>query len=208
MAAAGVTVGLTSSATTLTLNQPVTFTATVAAAQRTGTPTGFVTFRDGSTSLGTVPLSGGQAALTVPNLAVGGHSITAVYTGDATFSPGTSALAENVIPDVTSLVRVTPNKIKRVGRNRFRESVTLRNTSPNATIPVPIELVLDNLAKGVSLSNAAGTTHMFPPLGSPFVVVNQALAPGASAAVTLNFQSKSAKGISFTPRVLAGTSQI
>jgi hypothetical protein len=52
-----------------------------------GTPTGTVTFNEGSTVLGTVTLAAGSATLTIPALQAGGHIITAAYSGDAGFLP-------------------------------------------------------------------------------------------------------------------------
>jgi hypothetical protein len=59
----------------------VTFTATVSLTSSSGTPTGTVTFKDGSTTLGSSPLSGGSASYSTSSLATGGHSISAVYSG-------------------------------------------------------------------------------------------------------------------------------
>jgi hypothetical protein len=64
---------------------------TAAVAPGTGTPTGSVTFYDGSTILGTATLSSGTASLSLTTLAVGSHSITAVYGGDPNFKTSTSA---------------------------------------------------------------------------------------------------------------------
>jgi len=80
-----------------TFGQAVTFTATVTATS--GTPTGMVTFKDGTTTLGTGTLSGGKAMLTTSTLAAGSHSITAVYGGDANFTSSTSpVLTQKVNP--------------------------------------------------------------------------------------------------------------
>jgi len=49
-----------------------------------------VTFKDGTTVLGTKTLSSGKATLTTSALAVGKHSITAVYGGNANFNGSTS----------------------------------------------------------------------------------------------------------------------
>jgi hypothetical protein len=69
-----------------------TFTATVRASG-SGTPSGTVTFQDGTTVLGTAPLdSAGRATLAVALLAVGDHAITAVYGGDGAFGASTSAV--------------------------------------------------------------------------------------------------------------------
>ena len=66
----------------------MTFTATVSAAS--GTPTGTVTFKDGATTLGTGTLSGGVATFATSSLAIGGHTVTAVYGGDTNFTGSTS----------------------------------------------------------------------------------------------------------------------
>jgi hypothetical protein len=64
--------------------QSVSFTATVTSVG--GTPTGSVTFKDGSATIGTVTLNGaGVAVLTISSLVVGSHSITASYAGTSTF---------------------------------------------------------------------------------------------------------------------------
>ncbi len=63
-----------------------------------GMPTGTVTFFDGSTNLGTVPLnSAGQASLTptMSQLTAGISTLTAVYAGDVNFSGSTSTAAMN-----------------------------------------------------------------------------------------------------------------
>jgi hypothetical protein len=88
------------------LDQAVTFTATVRPASGMGTPTGTVTFNDGTTALGTGALTVGMATFTTPGLGGGAHSITAVYGGDANFTSGTSpALTQTVnqAPSSTSL---------------------------------------------------------------------------------------------------------
>jgi uncharacterized repeat protein (TIGR03803 family) len=92
------TTGNTPSTTTLasslnpsTFNQSVTFTATVAGADG-GTPTGTVTFTaDGTNVLGTITLSGGQAAASTSAFSAGAHSIVASYGGDGNYQPSTSA---------------------------------------------------------------------------------------------------------------------
>ena len=65
----------------------VTFTATVrAVAPGSGTPSGTVTFIDGSTTIGTVAVGGtGTAALTTNALGRGTHTLTARYNGSASY---------------------------------------------------------------------------------------------------------------------------
>jgi len=89
---------LSSSPNPATAGQAVTFTATVTP-NGSGTPTGSVSFEDGSTMLGRAELSGGQASYTTSSLSVGPHSITASYGGDANFSSSTS---ETLTETITS----------------------------------------------------------------------------------------------------------
>ena len=99
---------LVSSANPSASGQAVTFTATVGpVAPATGTPTGTVTFKDGSTTLGTGTLSGGAATFTTSALAVGTHSITAVYGGDASFAASTSAALSQVVNQALAATSTT-----------------------------------------------------------------------------------------------------
>jgi hypothetical protein len=60
---------------------------------------GAVTFKDSATVLGTGTLISGKATFTTSTLAVGSHSITAVYGGDANFTGSTSpVLTQKVNP--------------------------------------------------------------------------------------------------------------
>jgi hypothetical protein len=78
------------------LGRPVTFTATVAGAS----PTGSVDFMDGASSIGgcgAQPVTGGTATCTTSGLAVGPHSVTAVYGGDsANIGSASTVLTETV----------------------------------------------------------------------------------------------------------------
>jgi hypothetical protein len=89
------TTSLTSSLNPSHFGQAVTFTALVTS---TGpAPTGSVKFLDGTLAIGSKTLSGGIAKLTKSNLAVGTHSITAHYNGDAASSTSTSAVVNQVV---------------------------------------------------------------------------------------------------------------
>jgi hypothetical protein len=71
------TTTITASAGEVACGQKVTFTAHVTSAS--GTPTGSVTFKDGSTAIGTSALSGGYAFFSTTTLKTGTHSVSAVY---------------------------------------------------------------------------------------------------------------------------------
>jgi hypothetical protein len=99
---------LVSSANPSASGQSVTFTATVGAlAPGSGTPTGTVTFYDGSTKLGTATVSGGAAGFTTSTLTVGTHSIKAVYSGDSNFKTSTSAVLSQVVNSAGAVVMAT-----------------------------------------------------------------------------------------------------
>ncbi len=85
------TTALVSSLNPSNLGQTVTFTATVTSSGP-NIPTGYVLFKDGTTTLGSKKLSGGVAVFAKSNLATGTHSIVAEYEGDAV-SAGSSSVA-------------------------------------------------------------------------------------------------------------------
>ena len=79
-------VTLSSSSVSVTTNTTVTFTATV-----TSGATGTVTFYDGDTAIGTSVISGTTASLATGELAIGIHTITALYSGDTNYSSEVSS---------------------------------------------------------------------------------------------------------------------
>src|SRR5262249_6500503 len=89
---------LASSVNPAVTGQAVTFTATVTAvAPGAATPTGKITFMDGNVTLATVAVgTGGTATFTASFAAVGGHVITAGYTGDVDFVSSSQTLTEQV----------------------------------------------------------------------------------------------------------------
>ena len=94
----GTTASVVPNLTTVTQGQPVTLTATIARTTTvTPQPGGTVTFRNGTTVVGTAPILtvGGAAVatLTTSSLPVGTASIVVDYPGDATFGSSTSAAA-------------------------------------------------------------------------------------------------------------------
>lgn len=107
------TTTVASSVNPTVFGQPTTFTATVSAnAPGAGTPTGTVTFKDGTNVLGTGTLNGtvgnDQATFTTAGLSVGGHAISAVYGGDPDFLTSTGNLNQTVNQD-PSVTTVTQN---------------------------------------------------------------------------------------------------
>jgi hypothetical protein len=95
------TAALTSSVNPSGLDQPVTFTATITP-QYGGKASGTVTFKDGSTPLGSGAVSGNVASLTTSGLAIGTHPITAVYSGDSNFMGSTSNTLSQIVTRATT----------------------------------------------------------------------------------------------------------
>jgi len=137
-------VGTTASTTTLTVSPKTlsagvteTLTATVApavtVAGTTYTLTGSVTFYDGSTVLGTANVTGNVAVLTGITLAATAtHTLTAAYSGDATY---TSSVSSPVVMDATLLpVTVTLTETSSVLAPDHPVTLTATVT-PNSTPP-------------------------------------------------------------------------
>jgi hypothetical protein len=86
-----------SSSNPSTVGQTIIFTATISASALDA-PTGSVTFKGGTTVLGSGMLNaGGQATFSTASMTVGSHSITAAYGGDDTFSGSVSPILEQLV---------------------------------------------------------------------------------------------------------------
>jgi Bacterial Ig-like domain (group 3)/FG-GAP-like repeat/Abnormal spindle-like microcephaly-assoc'd, ASPM-SPD-2-Hydin len=137
----GVLINTSLTATTTTLasspnpsnfGQAVTFTATVTAQPGfdKGTPTGTVSFYDGTTNIGNSNLNSGVATLTTSTLSVGRHSMAATYNGDTNFAPSTSPVQYQVVQG--AIASVSPTSLnfgnQTVGITSTPQVVTLTNT--------------------------------------------------------------------------------
>jgi hypothetical protein len=89
------TTSVSLSASSISFGQSATLTATVQAAY-TGTPTGTVTFLDGTTTLGTSTVANGSAQFTASALAPGTHNISAKYSGDTNFTGSNSTASQTL----------------------------------------------------------------------------------------------------------------
>jgi Big-like domain-containing protein/Ser-Thr-rich glycosyl-phosphatidyl-inositol-anchored membrane family protein len=124
---------LASSANPSVVAEPVTLTATV-----TGTPSpsgGTVTFKDGATSIGSAPLSSGTAAITVSNLTVGNHNLTAAYGGATGFSPSTSSVLAQRVNRDASTTTTTSSLNPSVKGDSVTFTATVAVVAPGAATP-------------------------------------------------------------------------
>src|SRR5262249_8971913 len=105
----GATSTVTSSANPSVPGQSVTFTATVTAnSPGYGTPTGTVSFHDGSTILGKATLdASGQATFDTSSLAVGGPTILASDRRDASFAAVPTLLLTQTVSKIATTTAVT-----------------------------------------------------------------------------------------------------
>ena len=151
---------LTSTLTPSLYGQKITLTATVAVqAPGTGTPTGTVTFYNGSTSLGTGALVSGVATYSTSSLPVGSLSLTAVYGGTASYYTSTSAVYTQVVNQDGTNVNIStlPNPAS------YGAAVTLASTVtadlPGAGVPTGSVTFYDGLAPlgSVPLTTAVAT---------------------------------------------------
>jgi len=162
------------------MNGSVTFSATVSSTSPV--PTGTITFLDGTTVLGTVALNTnggvavgfqltGTAAITVSTLTGGSHTITAVYSGDASFLTSTSAPVTNLVHDFTNTNTGAAQQSVMAGTSTdFTFTLAPKGTT---TFISDVKLTIDGLPEG--------TTYSF----SPATVVSGA----GSTAVTLQIKT-------------------
>jgi hypothetical protein len=126
-----------SSANPSVYGQVVTFTATLAAVgPGAGTPTGTVTFVEGTTILGTKTLdASGRATFTTSSLRVGSHAITAVYNGDTNFSVSTATTPTQTVNPASTATSLTSSANPAVYRKAVTFTATVAAVSPGAGTP-------------------------------------------------------------------------
>jgi hypothetical protein len=129
------------------MNQ-VAFTASLPA--YASTQTGTMTFYDGSTPIGTVNIAEGSATIATAALGAGQHFVTAAYSGDSDYGPGTSgALTENVQDFTLTFVEGGPSSASVNAGGTA--SYTLVLTPVNgATMPAAVTLSAPNIPLGMA----------------------------------------------------------
>ena len=157
---AATTTTLSASSTSVNPNQSVTLTATVTDATpgSTGTPTGTVSFYDGSSLLGTGTLSSGAATLSTTALNAGATNvITAVYGGDTNFmGSNTSASTSIVVAPLDfsfTTVPSSPTPVAAGGTAAFQ--FTLNPTY--GSYPAAVNFATANLPPGATATYSPAT---------------------------------------------------
>ncbi len=128
------TTTLTSSSNPSTYGEAVTFTAIVKSSGPT--PTGTVTFKNGSKMIGSATLSDGAAQIATSTLPVGNLAITATYSGDVANKKSMSSPLEQVVNQATSTTAVASSlNPSQVGQKvKFTATVTSPTTTPTGTV--------------------------------------------------------------------------
>jgi len=188
-------VALSSGSSLPVLGASYTLTATVTSTTA-GTPTGTVSFYDGTTLLNTVPatISGGVASFSLSTLALGAHSLTAVYSGDSNFLGSTSTALAPTFLAADFTVAVTPSAQTVLPGHSVSYTLTL--TPQNSTFVSPVALSVTGLPAGVTAafspaSIAAGAAASSPVLTlsasdqAHLTPLSHALAPTAFALLLL-----------------------
>lgn len=89
---------LSSTSNPSTLNGSITLTASLSVVSPgAGTPTGTISFQDGSSVLEAAPVNAaGQATFSTTSLSVGAHSLLASYSGDSNFQASSGTLTQQI----------------------------------------------------------------------------------------------------------------
>ncbi|MGA3193907.1 MAG: Ig-like domain repeat protein [Terriglobales bacterium] len=163
---------LTATPKTAVLGQPVTLTATVVP-EYSGTPSGTVTFYDGTSALGTVGVNLGTAQLVLPTLYGGSHSLTASYSGDAVFLTSVSAAVIRVVAQVIPTATVASN----LNPSTVSQAVTFTATVAGIKSIVPTGTVIfkqgvDVLGTVAIVNGQASFTYTFTKAGTAAITAS------------------------------------
>lgn len=163
---------LASSPNPSNFGQNVTFTATVVPQGFKVTPTGSVTFFDGTTSIGFSNLNANAVAtLTTSTLSVGTHNITATYNGDSNYAASTSGAVSQLVQG--AIAQVSPSSLnfgnQTVGILSAPQGVSLTNTG-NVALTVSIGIAGTNKTD-FHQTNTCGTS----------------VAPGSHCSISVSF---------------------
>ena len=145
---------LSSSANPSVVGQSVTFTATLSSSA--SGETGTVDFADSGVTIGSESVSGGQATFQTSALALGGHTVTAVYEGDFNFvgSSSSSAVIQQVDQASTSVGVSADHNPGSVGQT-ITYTATVTVNSPGSGVPTETVSFSDG---GVAISSCQGLT--------------------------------------------------
>jgi hypothetical protein len=165
---------LTSSGPNSVYGEAVTLTATLAATLSwQPTPTGSMTFLDGSNALGNATLSAGVATFTTATLTAGNHTLSAAYSGDSNFQPhrGTS-MNQSVNPATTTITLVSSANPSIPGESVTFSVNVVPEVSGTATGTVTFMNGTTLLGSATLVSGVAKSTISNLPIGSHNIIAS------------------------------------
>jgi subtilase family serine protease len=149
---------MTANPANASFGQSVSLSATVTG----NSPTGTVQFKDGTTNIGSpATLSGGTASLNTGALAVGSHTITAVYSGD-------TANSSSVSPGVSVTVAKAPSAISLASTSAsttLGQSVTFTATVSGNLLAGTVQFMDGSTSLGIFAINACTASLTTTALG-------------------------------------------
>ena len=149
---------LTSNGTPSAAGAASTLTATI----KPSTPvpsvpiTGSVTFMDGTTSLGSASVSGGSATLNVSTLAIGTHTLTAIYGGATDYSGSTSSALTQTVQKAVSTASLAASINPSTAGRSVIFAITMTSTG---SIPTGSVILMDGSTplSSVALNSGVGS---------------------------------------------------
>jgi Bacterial Ig-like domain (group 3)/FG-GAP-like repeat len=155
----------------------VTFSVTVSSPA--GTPTGAVSFFDGTTLLGSATLASGSATYSTSGLSAGTHNITAQYPGVVGFSASTSNVVVEVISPPSFSISASPASHSVYTGEAASYTVTV---TPGPVFTLPVSLTCGQLPAGATCTFSPAT--ITGGSGSATLVV-QTAAPSRAATTSV-----------------------
>jgi predicted SpoU family rRNA methylase len=179
----------------IALGQTASFAVTVSPQFAGGTPTGNVTFNDGSLVLATLQLAQGAVTFSSSSLAVGSHMITATYGGDANFKGSSGSALQLVILPATVPVFTSANSTTFAEQTQSSFLVTASGN------PTPTFTETGALPGGVTFAdngNGTGTISGTPVVGSAGTYPITLTATNAAGSATQSFTLSVIVGLAIT----------
>jgi len=155
---------LTATPNPILLLNSVTAQATVTGTSGGTTPTGTVSFYDGTTLLGTSGANAGIALLTFTPTVAGTHTLTAVYNGNSSYLTATSTAVSELVQDFNLTISASAG------------SVTTATILPGKT--ATYNLVISPLNAATFPANITLTVSGLPP-GATYTLTPSSIAAGS-----------------------------
>lgn len=170
----------------------VTFTATVAAASGSGTPTGNVVFTiDGAAQPAIALDANGRATLAISSLSVGNHTVQATYSGSSSYTGSSSSPLGQVINPATITLASSLNP------SQFGDPVTftatVAATGGSGTPTGNVVFTIDGAAQPAMALDASGRATLTTSTLSVGSHVIQATYSGSSSLLTQVVSAASAR---------------